>query len=196
MDSYHFASAYSHSSGSDYTESPPNTGYLTTQTLPQGLPRSAGRHVWGIRPDPDPTLFMSETDPIPSIRKASLPPSLLAARMPFVAPPSPDTQARSGGLDDVDFSSARLRTGIQVQDDGYGSSSSTTTPSPTPSPTSLTFPASTLQEGASSEASSDSGYRSPSSQLKHTDFRRRRADRRRSKLLEIASVLPFRSTDP
>ncbi|KAF9650487.1 hypothetical protein BDM02DRAFT_3127646 [Thelephora ganbajun] len=200
LDSYQFAGAYSQSSGSDYTESPPNTGYLTTQTLVQRQPhQSASRHIWGVRPDPNPMFFIPETDPIPSIRRVSLPPSLLSTPTSVIVPSSPETQAPSHGHDDTYFLSTGVHTsplGVQGQDTGYGSSSSTPTPSPTPSPTSATFSLSPYQASVKSEASSDSGYRSPSSQLKHADFRRRRADRRRSKLLEIASVLPFRATDP
>ena len=110
--------------------------------------------------------LIPETDPIPNIRRASLPPSPLAITPSVTAPPSPDTQDPPRPHCDV------LPLGIQAQDCCRSSSS---TPSPTLSPT------------------SDSGFHS---QLKQTDFRRRRADRRRSKLLEIASVLPFRATDP
>ena len=196
-DSYQFPAVYS---PSDCTESPPNTGYLTTQSLLRRQPhQNAGRNIWGVRPDPDPLSFIPEADLIPSIRKASLPPSLFAARASAIAPSPPETHAPLRGHSDVAFHSPGLyisSLGAQGQDEGYGSSSSTTTPSPTPSPTSATFPSSSLQASVKSEASSDSGYRSSSSQLKHTDFRRKRADRRRSKLLEIASVLPFRATDP
>jgi len=200
LDSYQLTGVYSQLSGSDCTESLPNTRYLTTQTLLQRQPhQTAGRHNWGVRPDPDPMLFIPESDPIPSIRKVPLPPSLLAARVSAVAPLSPESQAPLCARGDIDLCSAGVYTSslrAHGQDEGYGSSSSTTTPSPTPSPTSATFPSSSLQATVKSEASSDSGYRSSSSQLKHTDFRRKRADRRRSKLLEIASVLPFRATDP
>ena len=167
-----FAGAYDHSSGSDYTESPPSTGYMPTPTLVQSRPRQ----MRGVRPDPSPMALISETDPIPSIRRASQPSSPLALTPPTTVPSSPATQAPSHIHDDAYFHPTRLHTSpfaIQAHD-GYRSSSSTPTPSPTLSPT------------------SDEGY---SSQLKH-DFRRRRADRRRSKLLEIASVLPFRATDP
>lgn len=187
-------------SGSDYSESPPNTGYLTTQTLVQRQPhQSVSRNMWGVRPDPNPVFFISEADPIPSIRRASLPPSLLAATASVTAQSSPDTHAAFLGNADADPHPTGICTsslGVQGQDEGYVSSSSTPTPSPTPSPTSATFSSSSSQSSVKSEASSDSGYRSSSSQLKRTDFRRRRADRRRSKLLEIASVLPFRATDP
>lgn len=176
-----FAGAYDQSSGSDYTESPPNTGYMTTPTLVQRLPRqAASRHVRGVRPDPSPMSLILETDPIPSIRRTSQPASPLTNTPSATAPSSPTTQDRSRRHIDVDFHSTSRYTppfGVQGQDD-YRSSSSTPTPSPTLSPT------------------SDSGHRNSASQLKHTDFRRRRADRRRSKLLEIASALPFRATDP
>lgn len=186
MDSYQLAGAYSQLSPSEFTESLPDTGYLAAQTLVQRQPhQSVSRHTWGVRPDLDPMLSIHETDPIPNIRRASLPPSRLA-------PSSPETQDSLRGQGDVGFHSTKPFISPIARDEGYGSSSSTPTPSPTPSPTSATF----SQASVKSEASSDSGYRSSSSRLKHTDFRRRRADRRRFKLLEIASVLPFRATDP
>ena len=192
---FQHTSAYSQLSGSDYTPSPPNTGYLAAQTLEHARPRqSSGRNLWGVPPHPDLMSCTLETGPIPSIRKASLPPSLLAARASAAATSSPATEAPLSARSEPTFNTTALRTSSLGQDGGYQSSSSTPTPSPTPSPTSPTF--SSSQVSVKSEASSDSGNRTFSSQLKHTDFRRRRADRRRSKLLEIASVLPFRATDP
>lgn len=166
------ADAYAQLSGSDYTGSPPNTEYMTTPVLVQShLHQSPTRHMRGVRPDPSPMSFIPETDPIPSIRRASLPPSPLAITPSGTAPSSPVTQVPSR------THSETSSFGLPGQGEDYRSSS-TTTRSPTLSPT------------------PDSGYQSSSSQLKQTDFRRRRADRRRSKLLEIASVLPFRATDP
>ena len=165
--------AYAHLSGSDYTDSPPNTGYITTPVLVQSqLHQSPTRHMRGVRPDPSPMSFIPETDPIPSIRRASLPPSPLAITPSGTAPSSPISH------DPYRTHTETSSFGLRGRDEGYRSSSSTPAPSPTLSP------------------APDSGYRSSSSQLKQTDFRRRRADRRRSKLLEIASVLPFRATDP
>ncbi|KAF9777400.1 hypothetical protein BJ322DRAFT_1063545 [Thelephora terrestris] len=190
---FQYTSAYSQLSGSEYTPSPPNTGYLAPQTLLQRQPRpTTGRHTWGVRPDPNPMPCALENDPIPSIRRASLPPSRLATGLPS---PSLDADFPLSAHSDGSFSTARFGIANLDRDKGCGSSSSTPTPSPTPSPTSATFSPSSFHPSIRSEVSSDSGRRSPS-QSKHTDSRRRRADRRRSKLLEIASVLPFRATDP
>lgn len=189
---FQYSGAYSQLSGSEYTPSPPSTGYFAPQPLVQKPPQSAGRQMLGIRPELNPIPCTLETDPIPSIRRASLPPRLLAARNSAGSLSSPETEVPSSAHSDGGFNITRLCNSSLEQDRGYGSSSSTPTPSPTPSPTSATF---SSHPSIKPEVSSDSGCRSPS-QLKHTDFRRRRADRRRSKLLEIASVLPFRATDP
>ena len=86
-------------------------------------------------------FFIPETDLILSIRKASLPPSLLATRASIITPSSSETQALLHVHGDTDLLSAALYTSplsTQDRDEGYGPLNSTATPSPTPSPTSAT----------------------------------------------------------
>ena len=59
--------------------------------------QSASRHMRGVRPDLNSTFFIPESGPIPSIRRASLPPNLLADTTSVTAPSSPETLSPSRG---------------------------------------------------------------------------------------------------